>query len=281
MKSKKTFPVALALTMSTACFSIPNAYAEDLYLHGYRKVNSTYFLATFTKDTAHHFNNLNARDYFNGAAEKVVEKDTAFRPTGFNFVKLPTNKKRDYVYKLQKYGAVSIPEDIVLNSRKEADDFCNYIIWQVTGMETTPKLYADALYVSPYQSTAPGFRRTIAVPYLIAYGETSELDVETGKSTPAKKHVFCPNPWEKDGWKLDPKYADENESKDIREATLRDTGQYDVTCMNGSSGTFLKNIHVGDQWIYYGQGKSYSFTASEANEHVLNKFVGANFCPMS
>lgn len=197
---------------------------------------------------------------------------------GFNikWVRFPGHYKRFGVFKVeksvngQKDGS---REDLSLSSKEEADRFCGDLI--------SANKNASSVFVS---DSGGGVKQVIAVAYRIAYDTGSTLSSDGNKSTPAQKHVICPNPWK---WGLNPSKItgggnDENESTGILASNLTDAKDgYEVKCMNSTSSYFLPSKDLPGYWTNGKLENTYKVYVDNPTEHQLNVNVGSKYCPVS
>lgn len=285
MKSNLINTVISLTLFLTACFAMSDAYA-DAYLYGNSVAKdyfgndrtSKYFIyvhkSAFDDFNKKYSDGENRPDKIGFLGSAIEEKKGIHKYYG----RLNGEKKRFGVYKVQKKTADGVLKDLVLESKEQAEAFCNDLLALANAQG---KRKSDVIYVYDYYGT---IERIIAVGYQIAYDTGSKLAEDKVSSTPARKYVFCPHPWDKKKWKLEPGIADENENTGIRKVDFRESEYYDVTCMNAPPDslpvTFTLNSKTG-QWSDQESGKSYPVNSDKPTLHQLNEQIGAKFCPMS
>jgi len=284
MKSKFA-TTALSLTLSIpACLIMSDVYANasDRYLYSVHGINAqvwdrVYFFGDLDP-TFHGFNSDfgNAGYLENPWFQPVRGKDN------IRYGVLPGKSKRSGIFKLQtKVDGSRV--DFVADSKESAQAVCTKLL---DAAKTNPYSHdARSIHVGTSMGDEAGMQ-IIAVAYKIAYGEGSTLAADGKTSTPAKKHVFCDHPWDKNEWKLESKYADEDERTGIRTVDYKPSEYYDVTCMNGKTALFKPtSIESGRmRWKDERSRAVFSITNLDPNEHELNEHISAdggnNFCPL-
>jgi hypothetical protein len=294
MKNFVKTATSLALSLSILGFSVPNAYADVVFLTVYDKDGNRHGIVN-DWDSHKEFVDFNKK-YLNGAGEFIIGGTW---DTGYH-VALPNSSKRTGVRKL------ALKDDMAFASREAAKDFCDELANLGVAISRRP------IVIDTKATPRPGYsvmlsdidriiNRVIAVPYEIAYGKGSQEAEDKQTSTKARKYFFCPNPGD---WMPNPNKGgdDENESTGIRKVDLREEQvgdtkiqYYDVTCMNTPLGSapitfkLLKTVGGSTQWrgvkpadpddkfpyVYY-----YWVTSSTPTLHQLNEQVGAQYCPM-
>lgn len=254
--------IALVLSIFTACASMSSVYADN-FLSGAGGEDKDLPVAYPTNMTAR-FNELNEKYLGNGG--DLVH--ASFSETHY-IIKVPGYQKRPGVFKFQKLIAdykKGPREDLVFDSKEDALGFCDYLF------ETAQKATSGSKYASIHISDtyAAPVRKAIAVPYWIDYDEGSEPTAD-GKSTPAQKHVMCPN-WK--GWALDSRWNDENESTGVKKSEF-DNVHYDVECVADKPAT---SFYRGPAMYWTNGSQHYVVSTNNVTLHQLNEQVGAKYC---
>lgn len=208
--------------------------------------------------------------HFNGAG-------SSYNEFGSRYFTLPGSRKRNGVFKLERLNASKEREDLLFNTKEDANNFCTALLDLATYFHSNIREESRVLAIS---GTA---KKVIAVPYSIAY-DAGSTQADDGGSTSARKYVLCPNPW---NWIPNPKWDDENESTGVLSSNLRDgTAYYDVTCVDSTKPKttfwFNRGGAYGTITEATNGSKIYQvYTQNLKTLHNYNEFIGARYCSAS
>ncbi len=266
--TKTNFKPALSLILSLSALVTASAQADDFLRASLPKGN--FYTDESVQRSIDAIRELNNRYLGNGAGLNVHgEKNLKGEYVYIAELALPGYEKRYGVFKLQKTTnnvGRGPREDLVFNSETEANNFCKVLTRVMMTVWLEPNaVIPDVSEVPeiPIYAIFSTFRRSIAVPYWIAY-DTGSKERPDGTSTPMQKHVMCTNPWSE----APSDRPDENKMTGIKASSItKGSGPakgsfYNITCMDSRK-------KPGSFYVYGG------------TLHQHNQQEGAQYCPMS